>query len=411
MERTKTTTATLCAGLIALAALPVSAPSHAADAASVSRGKYLVRAGDCQACHTAKGGQPFAGGRAMATPFGTIYTTNITPDRETGIGEWTQEDFYRAMHSGIRRDGQHLYPAFPYPWFTKITRPDVMDIKAYLDTVAPVRQLDRPPEILFRRRVTAIWNKLFFVEGTYTGDPNRSAAWNRGAYLVEGLGHCAGCHTDKNLAGAPKKGKHLQGGPAENAFAPSLAAGLRAGLGAWTVAGIAEYLKSGSTEKVAAAGPMAEIVTASTQYLTDADLAAVATYLKQLPPAESDSPDVDADEGRMKRGAAVYADNCNGCHMGGGEGLASVFPALKDSSAVQAKKADTLVEVLLRGDTIPATQSKPTGLRMPAFDDKLDDAQIADVVSYIRNAWGNHAGTVSAGDVARKRKALKESGG
>jgi mono/diheme cytochrome c family protein len=147
MERTKATTATLCAGLIALAALPASVPSHAADAAAVSRGQYLVRAGDCAACHTAKGGRPFAGGRAMATPFGTIHTTNITPDRETGIGEWSQEDFYRAMHSGIRRDGQHLYPAFPYPWFTKITRSDVMDIKAYLDTVEPVRQQDKPPEI------------------------------------------------------------------------------------------------------------------------------------------------------------------------------------------------------------------------------------------------------------------------
>jgi len=397
----------LFVGLALLGVVAGAMPLHAAENPSVEHGRYLAKAGDCAACHTAEGGKPYAGGRAIGTPFGKVYTTNITPDRETGIGDWSQDDFYRAMHSGIRRDGQHLYPAFPYPWFTKVTPADVNDIKAYLDTIAPVHQQDKPPEILFQRRVMGLWNKLFFVEGTHVDDPNRSAAWNRGAYLVGGLGHCAGCHTDKNFAGAPKKNKHLQGGPAENAFAPSLAGGLRAGLGAWSVAGIAEYLKTGSNEKTAAAGPMAEIVTASTQYLTDADLNAIAVYLKDLPPVEPESSHQDADTERMQRGAAVYADNCNGCHMDGG-GLASVFPALKDSSAVQATKADTLVGVLLRGDAVPATQSKPTGLKMPAFADKLDDAQIADVVSYIRNAWGNKASLVSASDVAKIRKVLKE---
>ncbi|HEV2607345.1 MAG TPA: c-type cytochrome [Xanthomonadaceae bacterium] len=389
-------------------------PLHAADDTAIEHGRYLVKAGDCAACHTAEGGQAFAGGRAMAIPFGKVYTTNITPDKDTGIGDWTEADLYRAMHTGIGRDGQHLYPAFPYPWFTRVTAADVHDIKAYLDTIEPVHQANKPTELAWpanQRGVIGLWNKLYFHEGEFVDDPKQSAAWNRGAYLVDGLGHCAGCHTDKNFAGAPKKNKNLQGGPAENAFAPSLAGGLRDGLGAWSVAEITEYLKTGSNGKSAAAGPMAEIVTASTQYLSDADLTAIATYLKDLPSTESEMPHGDADNQQMTRGAAIYADNCSGCHMGGGEGLASVFPPLKDSSAVQAKKADTLVGVLLRGAAIPGTQSKPTGLKMPAFDDKLDDAQIADVVSYIRNAWGNRSSTVSASDVARMRKAMKKKKG
>lgn len=385
-------------------------PVHATDNSSVERGRYLARAGDCAACHTAQDGRPFAGGRAIPTPFGKIYTTNITPDSDTGIGEWTQADLYRAMHTGIGRDGRHLYPAFPYPWFTKVTPSDVQDIKAFLDTLAPVRQENRPPELLFRRGVMAVWNRLYFDEGIHVDDASRSAAWNRGAYLVGGLGHCAGCHTDKNFAGAPKKKKNLQGGPAESAFAPSLAGDLRAGLGAWSVVEIAEYLKTGSNERTAAAGPMAEIVTQSTQYLSDADLTAMATYLKGLPPTGSELQQGDADKQQMSRGAALYADNCSGCHMAGGEGLASVFPSLKDSSAVQAQKADTLVEVLLGGAATPSTMAKPTGLRMPAFDDKLDDAQVADIVSYVRNAWGNRSSSVSEDAIAKIRKAMKRSG-
>src|SRR5579871_4175050 len=181
----------------------------------IEKGRYLVRAGDCFACHTESGGAPFAGGRAIVTPFGTIYSTNITPDPDTGIGRWSEQDFYRAMHEGIRRDGSHLYPAFPYPWFTRITRDDVRAIKAYMDRVAPVRRANKPTELFWPlnwREAMAAWDKLYFHDGTYAADGHKSAAWNRGAYLVEGLGHCGACHTSRNILGAAKVNESLQGG-------------------------------------------------------------------------------------------------------------------------------------------------------------------------------------------------------
>lgn len=390
-------------------------PAQAADRYSaIAHGSYLVKAGDCAACHTADGGKPFAGGRAVPTPFGIIYSTNITPDKDTGIGQWSEADVYRAMHIGIDRAGEHLYPAFPYPWYTKATVADVRDIKAYLDTLEPVRQVNRPTQLpwpLDRRSAMAVWNKLYFDAGAFVGDPARSEQWNRGAYLVQGLGHCGACHTDKNFAGAPNRKKPLQGGFGENAFAPNLAGGLRDGLGAWSKAEIVEYLKTGSNAKSAAAGPMAEVVAESTQYLSDDDLTAIATYLKAIPGKQSDTSTDTANAQIMTRGADVYTDNCSGCHMDAGEGLAHVFPPLKGSSAVQAAQADTLVRVVLGGAVTPATAAKPTGLKMPAFEEKLDDAQIAAVVSYIRNAWGNRASVISADTVGDMREQMKSPGG
>lgn len=391
---------------------PKQARTSAGDWVEVSRGQYLVRAGDCMACHTADGGKAFAGGRAVPTPFGTIYSTNITPDPATGIGNWSFEDFYRAMHYGIRRDGSRLYPAFPYPWYTKTTRDDVFAIKAWLDTLEPVRQ--RPPDNelpwpLGMRAVMAGWNTLFFDAGTYQPNPDESAQWNRGAYLVQGLMHCAACHTEKNFAGATNEDRALQGGLAEHAFAPSLHGGMRDGLGSWSVNDIVEYLKTGSNAKTSAAGPMAEVVERSTQYLNDADLTAIAVYLKKLPGDNGNAHDDkdDSDEiadATMQRGHDVYFDNCQGCHMEQGKGLDRVFPPLNGSSAIMTAKPDTLILVLLQGARIPQTDLKPTGFKMPAFDAKLDDEQIADVLTYIRNAWGNRASAVSASEVAEKRE-------
>lgn len=230
---------------------------------------------------------------------------------------------------------------------------------------------------------------------------------------MNGLGHCGACHTEKNFAGATKTDDALQGGMAENAFAPSLAGDLRDGLGAWTAEEIVEYLKTGSNDKSSAAGPMSEVVSESTQYLTDGDLAAVATYLKDVPPTKSDNDENSqrsGDKDQMSQGAMVYADNCTGCHMENGQGLAKVFPPLKGSAAIQAKKPTTLIRIVLGGAAIPATETKPTGLMMPNFRDKLDNAQIAAVVSYIRNVWGNRASTVSAGNVADIRKQMKQKG-
>lgn len=403
-----------CLALATLAAAAAVVPTQSQPGhSSLERGRYLVKAGDCAACHTADNGKPFAGGRAVPTPFGVIYSTNITPDPDTGIGQWSEADLYRAMHSGIDRQGNHLYPAFPYPWYTKVTPGDVRDIKAYLGTLKPVRQPDRKNTLSWPftvRSGLALWNKMYLNEGTFVGDDNKSAEWNRGAYLVNGLGHCGACHTEKNFAGAVKTSKALHGGMGEDAFAPSLAGDLRDGLGGWTVADIAEYLKSGSNEKSAAAGPMAEVVEDSTQYLSDADLTAIATYLKDVPRIGSNTDtgrNNKIDKEQMTQGAAVYADNCTGCHMDGGEGMAKVFPPLKGSSAIQAKKADTLIRVVLGGAAVPATTTKPTGFKMPDFHDKLDNSQIAAVVTYIRNAWGNRGSVVSASDIASMRKQMR----
>ncbi|MEO8778362.1 MAG: c-type cytochrome [Rhodanobacter sp.] len=386
-----------------------SQPGHSA----IQRGLYLVKAGDCAACHTADGGKPFAGGRAVPTPFGVIYSTNITPDKDTGIGKWTEAGLYRAMHSGIDRQGNHLYPAFPYPWYTKVTPGDVRAIHAYLGTLTAVRQVDRKNKLpwpLTMRSGLAVWNKMYLKQGTFAGNANKSAPWNRGAYLVNGLGHCGACHTKKNFAGAVKTDQAFQGGMGENAFAPSLAGDMRDGLGGWTVADIVEYLKTGSNDKSSAAGPMAEVVHDSTQYLTDADLTAIGTYLKDVPRIGSKANGNEAGNNQMTQGAAVYADDCTGCHMDGGQGMAHVFPPLKGSAAIQAKKPDTIINVVLGGAAIPVTTTKPTGLKMPNFHDKLDNAQVAAVVTYIRNAWGNRASSVSAGDVADMRKQMRQKG-
>lgn len=388
-------------------------PAHDTPGFSaVQRGHYLVRAGDCASCHTAKNGAPFAGGHPVLTPFGIIYSTNITPDKDTGIGKWSETDFYRAMHAGLDRQKNHLYPAMPYVWYTKVTPDDVRAMKAYLDTLKPVRQVNRKPELpwpMSDRSVMGVWNKMYFNKGTFAHDAHKSAQWNRGAYLVEGLGHCGACHTDPNFAGAPT-GKPLHGGLLVGSFAPSLAGGLRDGLGGWTAPEIVEYLKTGSNDKTAAAGAMAEVIANSTQYLSDADLGAIATYLKDMPAPNSKADKSDVDKNTRSLGAAVYVDNCAGCHMDGGQGQPHVFPQLKGSSAVQAAKAETMIRVVLGGAGIPATESRPTGLKMPAFNEKLDDTQIAAVVSYIRNAWGNHASTVAAADVAKMRTNLRKKG-
>ncbi|MES2403966.1 MAG: c-type cytochrome [Pseudomonadota bacterium] len=392
----------------AFAAVQVYAPTRSDQTwSNIRDGRYLARAGDCEACHTAEGGKPYAGGRPVPTPFGIIYSTNITPDPDTGIGAWSEDEFYRAMHEGIDKQGERLYPAFPYPWFTHMTRGDVDAIKAYLDTIKPVRQVNRAPELgwpFSMRSVLAVWDKLYLDAKQFQPDPARSAEWNRGAYLVEGPGHCAACHTSKNMLGGPTGGK-MQGGMAEHVFAPNLGAGERDGLSSWTRQDIVEYLATGSNRYATAAGPMAEVVQASTQYLKQRDLEAMATYLKSLEgpkPGTPNAPDKDV----MHAGAALYVDNCAGCHRNDGAGLRNAFPPLRASSAVQAAQPELLIAVILEGARSPATESKPSGLMMPAFGNKLDDAEVAALTTYIRNAWGNRGGDVSRSAVAKLRNTL-----
>jgi len=401
------------AAAFGLAALGTSASAQTAQTSQIERGRYLVRAGDCESCHTVKQRQAFAGGMPIPTPFGVIYSPNITPDPDTGIGKWSKDDFWNAMHRGIDDEGKHLYPAFPYPWFTKLSRADVDAIKDYLASVPAIKHQNMAPELpwpLSWRAVMAGWNLLYFRPGEYEPNSAKSPEWNRGAYLVEGAGHCAACHTPKNVLGATKTGDALQGGSAgEHWYAPSLTGDVRDGIGDWSVAEIVEYLKTGLNAKSAAAGTMTEVVKNSTQYLTDADLKAIAVYLKDIPAASNEPAAPVLTGAAMVRGEALYIDNCTGCHMPDGGGVAKVFPPLKRSAVIQSREPGTVLHVVLGGEKMAGTASKPSALAMPGFAEKLNDEQIADVVNYIRNAWGNRGSLVDARAVADVRKAAAQS--
>lgn len=380
--------------------------------AQIERGRHLVDAGDCVACHTDAAGKPFAGGRPIETPFGVIYSPNITPDRETGIGAWSDEDFYRAMHTGVRPDGARLYPAFPYPYFTKMTRDDVMAIRAYLNTLPATKNPRKQADLtwpLNHRVFMRGWNMLFFKPGTFHPDPNKSAEWNRGAYLVEGPGHCGACHTPKNDLGADKTSEALQGGSVQNWFAPKIAGNMRDGTGAWSVDDIAEYLKTGRNSHSGAAGLMAEVVADSTSKLPDADLRAIAAYIKDVDggPAKAPQP-LAQDDKMMVAGQAIYADTCAACHGGDGKGVAGMFPPLAHDANAQQADPTTVVRVILQGARTVATDKRPTPVAMPAFDWKLKDDEVAAVATYIRNSWGNAAPAVGPNKVKSLRDSLKK---
>jgi mono/diheme cytochrome c family protein len=423
----KTVHALLACALLAAVFHGANARAQGATFTRIERGRYLVSAGDCASCHTVKGGASLAGGFPVSTPFGTIYAPNITPDQDTGIGKWSSDDFYRAMHEGVRRDGKSLYPAFPFPWYTKMSRADVDAIKAYLDTVPAVRQENKPNKLFWPlnwRVAAGAWKTLFFHAGEYTPNPQKSAEWNRGAYLIEGAGHCAACHTTKNLFGATEGGKNLLGGDAGDSwFAPGLSRDARDGIGGWSTQEIVEYLKTGANAKASAAGPMTDVVMQSTQHMSDADLRAMAVYMQDLPgdktaentankntAAAAPPPAPTIAQADLERGRGVYIDNCIGCHMVGGDGQQQTFPPLKNNASVQAAKPDSVIQVVLAGAAMADPHSKPTGLVMPAYGWKLNDAETADVVNYIRNAWGNQAAPVSAQAVAAVRKDVFKSG-
>ena len=409
----KAFTASLLAGAAAFAVMAAALPSQL-DAeqgsfAQLQRGKELVAAGDCEGCHTVEGGKPFAGGQPLHTPFGVIYSPNITSDAQTGIGAWTSDQFYRAMHEGIDADGNHLYPAFPYPWFTKVTRADDDAIYAYLRTLPAVRYR-RPPNTLpwplDDRLSMAGWNTLYFKSGTYQPDPKHDAQWNRGAYLVLGLGHCGACHTPENFLGAAESSRHLQGGELSNWYAPNLAGDKRTGLGDWSEQQIVDFLKTGQSEKGVAYGAMGEVVHYSTSAMSDADLKAMAVYLKSLNAGGNETAADKPSSDVASAGQAIYGDTCSACHESNGKGVADTFPALRGNAVVQSDNAATVIRIILNGGRATATDQRPTGLEMPSFGWKLSDAQVAAVASYIRSAWGNAAAPVSASQVSGVRKAV-----
>ena len=401
----------LCAGGGALALASLTAGlAHVGEYAQQQRGRYLTDLGDCAACHTAEGGQPFAGGRPIETPFGTIYSPNITPDPDTGIGAWTDDQFYRAMHEGIAEDGTRLYPAFPYPWFTKVTREDVDAIRAYLLTLPAVRS-KRPENTLvwpLNHSLAMVgWNTLFFRPGTFQPDPAKTAEWNRGAYLVEGLGHCGACHSPKNVFGAVKESERYQGSQIQNWFAPNLTGDMGSGLGGWSVDDIVRFLKTGHTERTLAYGPMSEVVSVSTSKMEESDLRAMAEYLKSLPSQAGTPEKATADHGISSQGEAIYYDQCSACHQIRGEGVPGLFPALKGGTMVHAQDPSSMIRLDLEGGRGAWTSQDPNAMSMPSFNWKLSDEQVAAVVSYIRAAWGNAAPPVSADAVKTMRKALE----
>ena len=396
-------------GLLSLA--PNVSPADAAQSsfATVQHGKALVEAGDCAGCHTTNPDRPFAGGLAVETPFGTIYSSNLTPDRETGIGTWSDEDFWRAMHLGVGATGERLYPAFPYPNFTKLTRDDVDAIWTYLKTLQPIRSKPAANDLtwpLDHRVLVRGWNLLFFRPGVFQRDPAKSDAWNRGAYLVEGAGHCGACHTAKNFFGADKASAFLQGGVLQNWFAPNITDAERTGLRSWSDDDIVEHLKTGRNRISGATGIMAEVVANSTSRMSDSDLRAIAAYLKDFSGGDELKPAA-PHQSAMDAGKRIYDDSCTACHQGSGNGVAHMFPRLKDNPNVQSRDATSVIRVILDGARTVATNPRPTPSSMPAYDWKLSDEEIAAVATYVRNAWGNSAPEVGAGEVRAMRKALR----
>jgi len=399
-------------------ALAVSAGAGAAhagiddqDFSQIARGRYLATVGDCAACHTPPGsGREFAGGLALETPFGVLLTPNITPDPTTGIGAWTDQEFHDAMTKGTGRGGAHLYPAMPYTYYTKLTTDDVLAIRAYLNTVPAVQnevnvnQLPFPFDI---RASLTVWNAMFFTPGEFRARADKSAEWNRGAYLAEGLGHCGLCHTPKNFLGGDRTSVALQGSPLQGWFAPNITDDARRGIGGWSVDEIATYLKTGHNLTSAASGPMGDEISQSSAHMTDADLRAIAIYLKDQP-GQNETPPPLPPEAVMKAGAQVYADQCSGCHTPNGAGTAGLFPTLAHSPAVQQADPISLLRVVLRGTRSVGTPGAPTAAAMPQFGWLLKDDDVAAVLTYIRNSWGNAAPAVAASDVAKARQDFVE---
>ena len=379
-----------------------------ANATELRRGQYLVAAGDCMSCHLREGGEPFSGGLGLDTPFGRIYSANITSDSETGIGAWTNQQFYRAMHDGIGVHGENLYPAFPYPWFRLANRRDDDAIFAYLKSTPAVRYTPPKNDLSFPlnfRFLVKAWNLFFLGSHEFKSNANESAAWNRGAYLVNGLGHCGGCHTPKNFLGADESNHEFYGAALDNWVASDLTGNERTGLGGWSTEDIAEYLANGRNARAGAGGEMGEVITYSTALMNDADRHAMAVYLKSLAPTSSRSTP-EADMEAMRRGAAIYSDACASCHLDAGVGQPRFFPPLGHNAMLQQADPAGLAHVILAGSRVGTSPLRPSPLTMPSFAWKLSDEEIADVATFIRNSWGNHAAAMTARDVHHARERL-----
>ena len=388
-----------------------SAPAATASASpEVERGRYLARVGNCVTCHTVRGGKPYAGGAPIETPFGNIHASNLTPDAATGIGAWTADDFWQAMHLGRSKDGRLLYPAFPYPNYTRVTREDADAIFSYLKSLPAVAQRNREHALRFpynTQWALRIWRAVFFKAEAHRLDERRSPQWNRGAYLVRGLGHCSACHADRNRFGAAREEDELKGGMivAQSWYAPSLRDAAEAGVADWPEAEIVALLRNGRSAHASVSGPMASVVYASLQDLTPDDMTAMAVYLKSLPAGATRpgmKPNV-VDKQDMQRGAKVYEQHCLDCHGKDGRGRAGAYAALAGNRAVLLETPANLIAMVVQGGYLPATHGNPRPYGMPPFGQVLGDADIAAVLTYIRTAWGNSAAPVSTLQVTRAR--------
>jgi mono/diheme cytochrome c family protein len=401
---------------------PAGTAAGAATSDLVKRGEYLARVGDCAACHTADRTRPFAGGLPINTPFGTIVTPNITPDPDTGIGQWTDADFLRAMHEGIGRSGERLYPAFPYAEYTKVTDRDVLAIRAYLNTLTPIHYAPPANNLRFpfnQRWLMMFWNMFNFTEGRFVPDPKQSAEWNRGAYLVEGLAHCEECHTPRNITQGLKSDARFSGALQAGWHAYNITPDKAGGIGNWSDGDLIAYLSTGAAPgRANAAGPMAEVVADSTQYLTHEDLRSIVAYLRAVPAISGgatrsrDQFGQPADDVTTLRGTRVNASNgaqlfvaaCASCHNWTGQGVGAsapgAYPSLIHNSAVGASDANNLALVILRG---VQRDTKTANVLMPAFGGEFTNDQVAAIANYVTRQFGNPQSTITPDQVATLR--------
>jgi alcohol dehydrogenase (quinone), cytochrome c subunit len=413
-----------------LALLFASGVVRADDAALIQRGEYLAKVGDCVACHLTQNGKPFVGGLKMMTPMGAIYSTNITPDPETGIGRYTEADFARALREGVARDGHNLYPAMPYPSYTKVNDSDVHALYTwFMKGVAPVKQANRESDIkwpLNMRWPLMFWNMVFLHKGAYEDKPGKDVAWNRGAYLVQGLGHCGSCHTPRGIGFQEKAldesgSVYLTGAPVDNWFASNLTGDHNSGLGRWSQADIAQFLKTGANGHAAAFGSMTSVINHSSQAMSDADLAAISQYLKSLPgEGGSGGPAWEYDAKATKvslahpandAGARVYTAFCMHCHGPDGRGFPPLLAPLAGNPNVLEKEPLSLINVTLNGTDDLIIGGIPAPYPMPKFADVLDDEQIANVLTFIRSGWNNGAPPVSSREVEKLRQQTAKAAG
>ncbi|WP_439102128.1 cytochrome c [Congregibacter sp.] len=391
------------------------AASDATEAELIERGAYLALAGNCASCHTAAGGEYMAGGLPFDTPFGTIYSTNITPDTATGIGDWSDRDLLNSMRHGLRANGEHLYPVFPYTAFTQVSNDDAAALYAYLQSIPAVEQKNADNDVSFpfnQRPLMAIWKLLFFTPGAFEVDDEKSNEWNRGAYLVEALAHCSACHTPRNLLGAEIATAHMAGGEYSDRVmpgvykpwsAPNLTASSR-GLGAWSKEDLRAYLQTARNGFLESFGPMNEVILHSTRHLTAKDVDAMAVYLKSLPAVEP-PPVSEPDTVVMGRGRTIYNLHCGTCHLPTGEGDPEMAPRLnRGSLVVQAENPASMINAILYSPEAPRADL-PEKWREPMeeFQYILDDEELAAVATFIRHSWENRAGPVAPEQVARQR--------